>query len=351
MVAFYNQGDQAIYSGGQHFIPQEKYRLGYTAPTTEEKQVTQSFGIPYTNAFTGGGGGGTGGNVFGYGSQIEPGGSFGSYGTPNYTGGLRGNVQQYGVGRQFEDASASPIGETYSYKKEVPGWLRTVGSVFPGGNYGLDFLEKRMNLNRDQPPGTYKIGGLDTGMKGLYDNLAGEQMLFEGPGGIKTLTGKNFAGPGYLEGQMELAKGFNFDTMTDQEIQDAIEEEGQRHLGLGHTGKGFKYNQMREAWNVYKTNKVQTADAIKEYDKKQARKKAIAEGQKYSASLDVAPQHHRDISRGPGGAGDQGHQAQNIRDIKDEGPGVTASSGMHGGKHYAQGGRARFFYGGLARLL
>ena len=30
-----------------------------------------------------------------------------------------------------------------------------------------------MNLNRDQPPGTYKIGGLDSGMKGLYDNLAG----------------------------------------------------------------------------------------------------------------------------------------------------------------------------------
>ena len=44
------------------------------------------------------GGGGMGGNAFGYGSQIEPGGSFGSYGTPNYTGGLRGDVQQYGVG-------------------------------------------------------------------------------------------------------------------------------------------------------------------------------------------------------------------------------------------------------------
>jgi len=29
---FYNQADQAIYEGGQHFIPQEQYRLNYTPP-------------------------------------------------------------------------------------------------------------------------------------------------------------------------------------------------------------------------------------------------------------------------------------------------------------------------------
>jgi len=57
---FYNVGDQAIYTGGEHFIPQEKYRLGYKAPLpmSETETVTQGFGIPYTNAFTGGGGGG-----------------------------------------------------------------------------------------------------------------------------------------------------------------------------------------------------------------------------------------------------------------------------------------------------
>tara|TARA_R110002020_G_scaffold3896_1_gene17161 strand:- start:105 stop:1130 length:1026 start_codon:yes stop_codon:yes gene_type:complete len=31
-IPFYNQGDQEIYESGQHFIPQERYRLGYTAP-------------------------------------------------------------------------------------------------------------------------------------------------------------------------------------------------------------------------------------------------------------------------------------------------------------------------------
>jgi len=54
MAAFYNQGDQAIYNSGQHFVPQEKYRLGYTAPTpsVEEQKITQTFGLPATNAFT-----------------------------------------------------------------------------------------------------------------------------------------------------------------------------------------------------------------------------------------------------------------------------------------------------------
>ena len=31
-LPFYNEADQAIYEGGQHFIPQEKYRLNYTPP-------------------------------------------------------------------------------------------------------------------------------------------------------------------------------------------------------------------------------------------------------------------------------------------------------------------------------
>ena len=49
---FYNKGDQAIYNSGMSFVPQEKYRLGYTAPTVNEQKIAQTFGIPNTNAFT-----------------------------------------------------------------------------------------------------------------------------------------------------------------------------------------------------------------------------------------------------------------------------------------------------------
>ena len=56
MVAFYNKADQELYKDYQ-FVPQEKYRTGFTAPVQSGGQdaSTPSFGVPATNAFTGGG--------------------------------------------------------------------------------------------------------------------------------------------------------------------------------------------------------------------------------------------------------------------------------------------------------
>ena len=51
MVAFYNQADQDIYNSGSKFVPQERYRLGYTAPATGAP-TPASGGITNTNAFT-----------------------------------------------------------------------------------------------------------------------------------------------------------------------------------------------------------------------------------------------------------------------------------------------------------
>ena len=263
-ISFYNAGDNAIYDSGQHFVPQEKYRLGYTPPAAPEVIATVPGGITNTNAFTNsGGGGGIGGNAFGYGSQIEPGGSYGSYDSINYTGGLPGNVQQYGIGRQFEDPSASPIGETYSYKKEVPGFMRAGAAFIPGGNFLLNLAEKRMNTNRDQPPGNYRIGGLDESMKGYYDNLAGSGMLFNGPGGVKTLTGKNFAGKGYLEGQLDIYND-KFAGMTEEEIEELKND----------PRKQFKYKQYLESSQMYKTNKAQEKEAEEQKKQEEATKAA-----------------------------------------------------------------------------
>ena len=47
LPGFYNQGDQEIYEGGEHFIPQEQYRLGYTAPPSIANTPT---GITNTQA-------------------------------------------------------------------------------------------------------------------------------------------------------------------------------------------------------------------------------------------------------------------------------------------------------------
>ena len=64
-IPFYNQGDQDIYASGQQYIPQERFRLGYTAPPSIANAST---GITNTQAASpyiwppqGGGGGGDGG--------------------------------------------------------------------------------------------------------------------------------------------------------------------------------------------------------------------------------------------------------------------------------------------------
>ena len=73
--SFYNQGDQEIYESGNKFIPQEQYRLGYTAPPSianaPNTGITSSqAAAPYKwpPLMGGGGGGGDGGlhNVYGY---------------------------------------------------------------------------------------------------------------------------------------------------------------------------------------------------------------------------------------------------------------------------------------------
>ena len=67
MVAFYSQEDQDIYEKNK-FMPQSKYLLNaptFNTPTVEEEKITETFGIPNTNAFTNSGGGGGGGSSYG----------------------------------------------------------------------------------------------------------------------------------------------------------------------------------------------------------------------------------------------------------------------------------------------
>ena len=329
--------DAEIRAAGLYAVPKNKYLQNeFQLPTNEVvEEETESFGIPNTNAFTNSGGAtfNSAGNAFGYGSQIEPGGSYGSYDSINYTGGLPGNVQQYGIGRQFEDPSASPTGETYSYKKEVPGFMRIAGGFIPGGNFLLNLAEKRMNANRDQPPGNYRIGGLDESMKGYYDNLAGSGMLFDGPGGVKTLTGKNFAGKGYLEGQMELAKGFGFDEMSEEEIQSAINAMKQ------NPRKQFKYKQMLEASQMYKTNKAQEKNI-----ENMANLKA-AESRRESARQ-YDPAVHGKNNYGLGADGKQSYDSgQGFGTNATSGGPVSNKTGK-GRTDYMEGGRAGYFFGG-----
>jgi len=345
MVAFYNKGDQNIYKDFQ-YVPQEKYRLGYTAPTTTPTAAPVSGGITNTNAFTNSGGNNfnSAGNAFGYGSQVEPV-SYGSYGEPGYMGGLPGNVQQYGQGRQFvgDELGLGPTTGTNSYNKKVPGLLRSAAAFVPFGNTLLNFAEKRMNKDGRGPNNSYGVAGLSEAQKGAYNNLAGEGMLFDGPGGVKTLTGKNFTGKGYMEGQREIYDK-EFADMTDEEIEALKNDPRQR----------FKYKQFQESSALFK-EKIAAAD--KAYKEKQAADAITAAANTKNPDGSTAAYNYagRVSSGGRHDSTMSNQQAQSNQDAGRAGQ-YKADGGrvgyFFGGRvNYKVGGRVSFKNGGLASIL
>ena len=382
--------DAEIRAAGLYAIPQQKYLQNpFQIPTNTpvEEEETESFGIPNTNAFTNSGGNNfnQSGNAFGYGSPVsevnvrtfnpqsnDPTGSVanaqGIYNqsaqalesgySPSYTDGsmagkslseiqsmannqIMDNKEQYGAQGQY----TSPYDDTVDQSK----YTKTIGS-FPSQGFFNRMRNKGFNLMENIPyiglptriirsilpeqedngpgGGTYGIAGLSDAQKEQYNALAGQGMLFNGQNGFKTLTGKNFNAKGYMEGQMELAKGFNFDTMTDEEIAAEIAKT------KANPRKQFKYKQMLEASQMYKTGKIQ-----------QEKQRAAAEANRASTAAIQ-------------GRVDRQYQDQMTRDGKDfsvSGPDTSsnpkgksnqASSERGYQMHGADGGRVGYFFGG-----
>ena len=212
--------DQEIRDAGFKYIPQQKYLQNpFELPENQEPVVDE--GIVNTNAFANSGGGGDnniGGNLFGYGTAVQPGdksvitsgpfaGQSGYYNSPNYRGGLPGNIQQKGPGRYFQYDNSGKFykDETLQPKRELPSWMKAAMAFAPGGTFFADKIENKMNpgytgitqqqIDEDYGGGggSYGIAGLSDTQKQYYDALAGQGFLYDGPGGMKTLDGKNFS--------------------------------------------------------------------------------------------------------------------------------------------------------------
>ena len=394
MVAFYNKGDQELYKNYQ-YLPQEKYRLGLNLPKdTQAETVNTTFGIPATNAFTNSDNTmfSASGNAFGYGSPVSevnvrtfnpqslPG--------PKTPGGLPAqqmyNIASKDLNNPFNRSAMSTTFPTRTAKevmdyanepimdyKEQYGaqgqyispyddtvdqskYTTTIGS-FPSRAFFNRLRNKGINLaehipyigpaakilksffpqqeNRGPGGGTYGIAGLSDAQKTQYNALAKEGFLFDGSSGIKTLTGKNFAANNYLEGQLELAQKFGFDTMTDEEIDEAIAKM------KANPKKQFQYKQMLESSTMYKTNKAAEEKRMAESAANRAEANAITNrlANEYKAN-----------------------QKRDGKDFSVSGPDTTAnptgksnqaSSERGYALHGADGGRAIFQYGGLASIL
>ena len=77
-LPFYNQGDQDIYAGGDHFVPQEQYRLNYTPSQSLASTIGNTGGVtgaqaanPYIYPQGGEGGGGGFSNTNKYGLDLD----------------------------------------------------------------------------------------------------------------------------------------------------------------------------------------------------------------------------------------------------------------------------------------
>ena len=165
MVAFYNQEDQDIYKTNQ-FMPQSRFLLNAPKPVVEEEKVTESFGIPNTNAFNN-----SGGNDF---SVYNP--------DPNSI--VNRNYQPNYNYRRFSEPDQSMIemgrNQDYFYKPEPTGpqkFLQLAGSFVPGaGAAGL--ISPYLPVNRR------RIMENELGNKGIMVNNIGQ--VVQGKGDYNT---------------------------------------------------------------------------------------------------------------------------------------------------------------------
>ena len=372
MVAFYNQGDQNIYKDFQ-YVPQEKYRTGFTAPVQGGGQdaSTSSFGIPNTNAFTNSGGGfNQSGNAFGYGSPVEEVNVRTFNPQPyNPTGGSpfspsfdpMANKESYGAQGQY----TSPYDDTVDQSK----YTTTIGS-FPSQAFFNRLRNKGFNIaenipyiglparilksilpeQEDRGPGggNYGIGGLSDAQKEAYNTLAKEGFLFDGSSGMKTLTGKNFTGKGYMEGQREIYNK-EFAGMTEEEIEELKNNPKQR----------FKYKQYQESSALFK-EKLATEKALREAEKNRLAGLIGTRGTGAQGTSSIIQGEGGGNTRGTSRASDHGgvglgHNAGNVRSANAAGTGSAQGYNQNlrsGGRvGYFFGGRVNFKNGGLASIL
>jgi len=384
MVAFYNAADQELYKKYQ-YLPQEKYRLGLNLPTdTPAAPPPVSGGITNTNAFANSGGGNNiGGNLFGYGTAVQPGdksvitsgpfaGQSGYYNSPNYKGGLPGNIQQKGPGRFFDYGQKNEAGESVFYKdetlqpkKQLPSWMKAAMAFAPGGTFLANRIENKMNpgymgitqqqIDEDYggSGGSYGIAGLSDTQKQYYDALAGQGFLYDGPGGMKTLDGKNFSRVDedtindYFQGKIDKYGSI-------EEYENYINQDPKRRKNLGLILNQYKtlqgindFNYRDNLKDIGASNIDEAAFAGQGGDK--AAQQQIAQQQQ--ATIDQANRDFRagrDDGYSDGSAGQQFDNKGNETGYNDP---FDPGGGEKDGGFIDGTNRRPFFYGGLASIL
>ena len=398
--------DAEIRARGIKYLPPQKYLQNpYEFPVEETPPV--SGGITNTNAFTGGSNDfNPAGNAFGYGSPVsevnvrtfnpQSNDPTGSVASAQEAYNQFGDINDKSIYSNYADINNPIMDNRQNYQANYNspyddtvdlGYMGRDTSTSLEGRIGKDGIRRRSGLGKaidfvtgfipgvgavkkgakfiggllpDNPSGpgggTYGIGGLSDAQKEQYNALAGIEGggLFQGQGGMKTLTGKNFTGKGYLEGQIDIYNKEFTKTdgtmMTEEEITDLIAKT------KTNPRQQFKYKQMLEASQMYKTNKEQQ-DKINERNASEAA--AAAAGGNRSAQAIQKARDDNTVAQAYAGNdgysdGSSGQQSDGSYNDPFEPGGGEKDGGFIDGSNrrpFNNGGRVSFKNGGLASIL
>ena len=317
-MVWYTGDDLTTYNEGDKFVPLQRFTLPYerSVPVEEEETITQSYGIPNTNAFTNRASSGPTPVFSPYTAQPR-----GSFVTNRTSFGNTGYIQ----GTEPEE----------TYMDKIGGLVKSgIGMAIPGGNFLMGMLENQNRNNR--------LSAADNAFIDMQ--LANQEQSMHG-GNLTNQDRYGYNKVSFLGNYAELvakhaakAKNKNPEDLTDFDkyyMEKAKEQE--------NIDDQIEFNNW--ANQKYIANKIRDLQAKGIDPYPDGTDIHGGDDTTTGGATTVAPQHHGDVSINRGD-----HQAKGFRSEKAEGI-DTKGSGMHGGKHYAIGGRVGLNYGGLASML
>ena len=201
--------------------------------------------------------------------------------------------------------------------------------------------------------GSYGIAGLSDTQKQYYDALAGQGFLYDGPGGMKTLDGKNFSRVDedtindYFQGKIDKYGSI-------EEYENYINQDPKRRKNLGLILNQYKtlqgindFNYRDNLKDIGASNIDEAAFAGRGGNK--AAQQQIAQQQQ--ATIDQANRDFRagrDDGYSDGSAGQQFDNKGNETGYNDP---FDPGGGEKDGGFIDGTNRRPFFYGGLASIL
>jgi hypothetical protein len=245
-ISFYNAGDNAIYDSGQHFVPQEKYRLGYTPPATPEPLTNMPVngGITNTKAFN------NSGNDFSV-YNPDPNSIVNREYRPNYD---YRQFSEYGSDPSTADIKQMDMNQNY-FNKPPPSKMEGLMSMIPGAGIAK-FLANQI--------GPY----MPTNRRAIMENeLSGQGIMVNDIGQI-------VQGDGAYDTAGNVMAGYNANKLTAESFDKRI---SMAEKNMSDKNKGARIEALKEAKAAWEkaTGRSDRIYDFEEEEKKKNKKNTV----------------------------------------------------------------------------